>query len=357
MSHLFAWLGRFRLGLFSGGFVLLLAVAIFFSGYAASTADALTTQPKVLAEMSAITPLLSYQGRLLDPATGAPKPNGTYTFVFRVYNVASGGSELWTETKDLNVSNGLFVTFLGDAAPLPITIFTGQNLWLGIKVGADAEATPRQRLAPVAYAMYADNAGRLDGKASTEFAAASHTHSGADIANGSLPLTKLSTAGATAGQVAAYNGSTTSWSSLPANGLLRATVLNVNCPSPINIDSTYRKIADIGSFTKLDANSTIEVTFHGRIAVTGSISGGTGASFELRVNNAATTNGRARAVLKSAEVGSGGVSASMTGIFSGLAVGTHTVSMWTKTSSGTGTSAMYDPGCWSSDHIVVKELK
>jgi hypothetical protein len=176
MARLRTWFSRSRLGLFSGGIVSLLAFSIFFSGYAASTADALSAQPKVLAEMSAVTPLLSYQGRLLDPATGAPKPNGTYTFVFRVYNVATGGSELWTETKDLNVSNGLFVTLLGDTTPLPTTIFTGQNLWLGIKVGADDESTPRQRLAPVAYAMYADNADRLDGKDSTEFAAASHNH-------------------------------------------------------------------------------------------------------------------------------------------------------------------------------------
>jgi hypothetical protein len=186
MPRLRTWFSRSRLGLFSGGIVSLLAFSIFFSGYAASTADALTAQPKVLVEMSAISPLLSYQGRLLDPATGAPKPNGTYTFVFRIYNVASDGSALWTETKDLNVSNGLFVTLLGDTTPLPTTIFTGQNLWLGIKVGTDAEATPRQRLAPVAYAMYADNADRLDGQDSTYFRNASNINAGT-LADAHIP--------------------------------------------------------------------------------------------------------------------------------------------------------------------------
>lgn len=120
-------------------------------------------------QIAAVAPLLSYQARLLEPSNGLPKPDGTYTLVFRIYNVASGGVELWSESKDLTVTNGLLSTFLGDSTPLPAAIFNGQNLFLGIKVGADPEATPRQRLAPVAYAMYADNADRLDGLDSSDF--------------------------------------------------------------------------------------------------------------------------------------------------------------------------------------------
>ncbi len=127
------------------------------------------------AESAAITPAISYQGRLLHPTSGAPQ-NGTFTFVFRLYNVAEGGTALWTETKDIAVSNGLFTTLLGDVTALPTSIFDGQNLWLGVKVGTDAEATPRQRIAAVAYALYSDNADRLDGQDSTAFAAASHNH-------------------------------------------------------------------------------------------------------------------------------------------------------------------------------------
>jgi len=126
-------------------------------------------------EGAAITPLISYQGRLLNPTTGAPQ-NGTFTFVFRLYNVADGGSALWTETKDIAVSNGLFSTLLGDVTALPTSIFDGQNLWLGVKVGTDAEATPRQRIAAAPYALYSDNADRLDGQDSTAFAAAGHIH-------------------------------------------------------------------------------------------------------------------------------------------------------------------------------------
>jgi hypothetical protein len=73
---------------------------------------------------------------------------------------------------------GLFVTLSGNPTALPANPFNGQNLWLGIKVGADAETMPRQRLAPVAYAMYADNANRLDGQDSTCFRNASNINAG-----------------------------------------------------------------------------------------------------------------------------------------------------------------------------------
>ena len=120
-------------------------------------------------QIAAVAPLLSYQGRLLEPTNGQPKPDGAYSFTFRIYDVATGGTALWTETKSINVTNGLFTTLLGDTTTFPANLFNGQNLWLGITIASDPEATPRQRLAPVAYAMYADNADRLDGLDSSDF--------------------------------------------------------------------------------------------------------------------------------------------------------------------------------------------
>jgi hypothetical protein len=143
--------------------------------------------PRPAAEVAAVSPILTYQGRLLHPSTGAPQ-NGTHTFTFSIYNVESGGAPLWIEIKNVVVSNGLFVTLLGDTTALPATLFNGQNLWLGSKVGADAEATPRQRLAPVAYAMYADNADRLDGQDSPFFRNASNINAGT-LADARIPAT------------------------------------------------------------------------------------------------------------------------------------------------------------------------
>jgi hypothetical protein len=137
------------------------------------------------AEGVAITPVISYQGRLLNPTTGAPL-NGSHTFVFRLYNVASGGVALWTETKDLAVANGVFSTMLGDATALPPAIFDGQDLWLGIKVGADAEATPRQRIGAAPYALFSHNADNLDGQDSAFFRNAANINAGT-LADARIP--------------------------------------------------------------------------------------------------------------------------------------------------------------------------
>lgn len=181
------WLfqNRSRVPLIVSSAILLVALIILLSVHATLTADAISTDAKPVAEAAAVSPVLTYQGRLLNPSTGAPQ-NGTHTFTFSIYNVESGGAPLWIEIKNIVVSNGLFVTLLGDATALPTTLFNGQNLWLGIKVGADAEATPRQRLAPVAYAMYADNADRLGGQNSAFYRNASNINAGT-LADARIP--------------------------------------------------------------------------------------------------------------------------------------------------------------------------
>ncbi|MBU0490893.1 MAG: hypothetical protein KKA73_25790 [Chloroflexi bacterium] len=90
------------------------------------------------------------QGRLY--YQGNPAPDDTYSVRFRLYTAASAAESafVWEETKDVTTSrSGLFSTYLavdqGD--------FNGQALWLGIKVEADAEMTPRQPILPVPYAL------------------------------------------------------------------------------------------------------------------------------------------------------------------------------------------------------------
>jgi hypothetical protein len=129
----------------------------------------------VRAQDIAVNPLISYQGRLTQTASGADV-NGTVTLVFRLYTIAEGGTPLWTEIKDVTIQEGLFTTQLGDTTALPSAIFNGQELWLGIKVGTDPETSPRQQLNAVAYALYSNNANLLDGMNSTAFAPASHSH-------------------------------------------------------------------------------------------------------------------------------------------------------------------------------------
>lgn len=132
-------------------------------------------------------------------------------------------------------------------------------------------------------------------------------------------------------------------------------VFNVNCVSRAAVNTTYAKLADLGSFNVDYADSEVQLTYNGRIFVS-SFSASTGAVFELRVDDAASPVGRARATLRSEEAGAGGEQVSIMGIFENLAPGTHTASMWVRTFYGTGTQAMVDPGCWQSDVLIVQEV-
>jgi hypothetical protein len=100
--------------------------------------------------------LLTEQGRLLD-ASNTPL-TGSATLVFSVYNAATGGTALWTETQTVTLDGGYFSARLGEVTSLPVDLFTGAELFLGVAVNADAEMTPRQTLDSVPYALVADNA-------------------------------------------------------------------------------------------------------------------------------------------------------------------------------------------------------
>ncbi len=71
----------------------------------------------------------------------------------------------------VTVSKGIFSTLLGDVTAFDLSIFNGQDLWLGINVGADPQMSPRQPLAYVPYAIHADDAGTVDGMDASDFAA------------------------------------------------------------------------------------------------------------------------------------------------------------------------------------------
>lgn len=101
----------------------------------------------------ALSPVLQYQGRLTNPGTGQPIADSVLAMTFRLYDVATGGAALWTEAKNVQVTGGLFSTALGDSTPIPQGLFDGRALWLGVTVGADLEASPRQAVLPVAYAL------------------------------------------------------------------------------------------------------------------------------------------------------------------------------------------------------------
>jgi len=103
---------------------------------------------------------INYQARLTNPSTGNAVADGDYTIVFSLYSTATGGTALWTETKTVTVTGGLFSVILGESTPLSTSLLTGTT-YLGIKVGDDDEMTPRRQIVSVAYALVAQEANSL----------------------------------------------------------------------------------------------------------------------------------------------------------------------------------------------------
>ena len=101
---------------------------------------------------------IAYQGRLTD-ADGDPL-TGTYSMVYRLYDVYTGGAPLWTEqwtgSNRVAVSGGLFNVLLGSLTPIPQGVIASSGpLYLGVTIATDDEMRPRVQIGSVPYAMQA----------------------------------------------------------------------------------------------------------------------------------------------------------------------------------------------------------
>lgn len=142
---------------------------------------------------------INFQGKVVNKTAGTNVSDGTYSFTFRIYDVASGGTHIWTETKNLAVTNGIFQTLLGDTTSLPGSVdFNTDNIYLGINFNSDGEMSPRVRFAAVPQAF---NALKVAGLTVTDTTgtltiAAGKTISFADAftTSGANPLTLTTTA-------------------------------------------------------------------------------------------------------------------------------------------------------------------
>jgi hypothetical protein len=107
----------------------------------------------------AVPQLINYQGQLTTPS-GIPLDTSV-AVTFSIYDDSTAGTALWTETHpSVTVTGGLFQAELGAIAPLS-DLFSA-NRWLGIRIGADAEMTPREPITSVAHAY---RVGTVDGAA------------------------------------------------------------------------------------------------------------------------------------------------------------------------------------------------
>lgn len=103
---------------------------------------------------------ISYQGVLTD-TSGTVVPDGDYNLTFRLYDVASGGTALWTEGQLVAVQKGIFNVNLG--ATNPLTLPFNKQYYLGVTVGVGSEFLPRILLTGSAYSFRATNTDSING--------------------------------------------------------------------------------------------------------------------------------------------------------------------------------------------------
>jgi hypothetical protein len=110
---------------------------------------------------------INFQGKVVNK-DGTNVADGQYTFVFKLYDAASGGANPWTETQNnVQVTAGVFRVSLGSVTTFASANvdFNTDNLYLGINFSSDGEMTPRIRFAAVPYAI---NAQRVAGLTVTD---------------------------------------------------------------------------------------------------------------------------------------------------------------------------------------------
>jgi len=94
---------------------------------------------------------MSYQGLLTDAANNRV-PDGNYSLTFKIYDVSTGGTELWTESHPtVAVKDGILRVILGSSTPLNINF--NKSLWIGVKIGEGSELSPRMELTSTPYSL------------------------------------------------------------------------------------------------------------------------------------------------------------------------------------------------------------
>ena len=119
-----------------------------------------------------IPPYLPYQGSLINKTAGEPV-NQVKTITFALYNTATEGTAIYSQTKEVNITNGVFSVYIGRGEGyyngdtiedgIPEEVFIKHSArYLGIKMNdLQTEMKPRQLIASTGYsfkALHADKA-------------------------------------------------------------------------------------------------------------------------------------------------------------------------------------------------------
>lgn len=276
---------------------------------------------------------INFQGRLAD-SSGNILPNGSYNIRFRIFDAASGGTNLWTGDRSfgasdhrITVTNGLFSIQFGDTAAgdpaLSPTIFnSATQLYLEVELPSTATNncgtsncaawtegpfTPRQ---PIAASPYAFNTDTLDGLDSADFGqvAAANTFSGTNTfsKSGGAGIV-LSGSPASSGSLLQIGSSLSSGNSngtlIGANGAFTGDLLNlqVSNATKLKVDNSGNLTLASGAVIAIGASTGAGTTCSGgqflqdQTTVGGIVTGGTcatpaGTGASTTLNNLGVTS-------------------------------------------------------------------
>ena len=165
---------------------------------------------------------INYQGKLMD---GTNLYSGTASVVFRIYETDDTGMEpRFEQSNDVTVVDGVYSTLIGDPDGATDWSFLDRPMeYLRLMVEINGTPlTPMERLVSVPYALLADgvkyqginadmiangavNNNHMDMWSITAYNIFPGTITGAEIANQTIPLSKLAQSGAVTGQVIKYS--------------------------------------------------------------------------------------------------------------------------------------------------------
>mgnify|MGYP000188558338 CR=1 FL=1 len=97
---------------------------------------------------------LNFQARLLS-SSGSIVADGNYNIEFKLYDVSSGGTALWTEarlnnnTQGVRVVNGYISVNLGSVTAFPSTIKWNEEHWLTMNIGSTRKINAASIASPI----------------------------------------------------------------------------------------------------------------------------------------------------------------------------------------------------------------
>lgn len=202
---------------------------------------------------------ISFQGKLINPATNNPNTSATVNLTFKLYNdpyLSGAGNLLYTENQNnVPLTNGVFSVQIGSINAIGRDLFLGASVYLGVTVQGDSEMSPRQSLAMSAFAYTANQLSDLtEVRLIAGVTYSTFTNGG----NFSVPGGIVGSSGTFSSGVTASSGtflaSGTNFSILSSSGILMSSgTMNVNGGG--GIQNLYGLTT--GSMTVTDTSLTV----------------------------------------------------------------------------------------------------